>query len=214
MAIYNPKGKVKSITIYDDSIHNYTDKLSDLARFYNDTEISENIRSRPKLYKKANEHIIGLIDYFKTNEDKIKITLFHELVHYSDDLVFSLDELSNKAGIILQNKLNKELKKAKGENYNSIYNKIAYDLYINSPMEYNAYYLEGIYSFLKKLDLSTEMTSHKIKDFGLDDFKIFKDIFIQYHMPHFKQFNNDYQKRILKRLYDFFININKLIQEN
>ena len=139
----------------------------------------------------------------------------------SDDLVYSLE----RSLYIRNDELNKKIKRELGY-YNSSdpevkdkIDKMVKDVYFNSNEEYNAYYLSAIYKFLTYLNSLNKKDLERAFQYidgtpvgMMTTFNRFKNRFVLSYLQSFDKFNNIYQRRILKRLYDFYVNIRSVLE--
>ena len=216
---YDPKNR--TVILYNNSLADWLFRLNDLVYFYNDEEQRENIKNRSKYWEEAVSIYNKIYVYLRDYADEVKDILFHELIHYSDDLVYSLE----RSLYIRNDELNKKIKRELGY-YNSSdpevkdkIDKMVKDVYFNSNEEYNAYYLSAIYKFLTYLNSFNKKDLERAFQYidgtpvgVMTTFNRFKNRFVLSYLQSFNKFNNIYQRRILKRLYDFYVNIRSVLE--
>jgi len=210
LAKYDPEGKI--IYYYNNDLAKDLQRLDTIVIFFNDEDNVENIRSRKRFRDEANKLVHKIKTGFKYDANDFKKRLFHELVHYKDDLVFSLEKFNNtrnsKANK-LYNKVVREVKKL--EDRNNEVNKMLQDLYYNTSVEYNAYFLESIYEFFSSYNNDPDYK--EAIDKVSTDFKLFKEYYIKHFLKSFKNYDGNYQKKILKRLYDFYVKFIDMVKQ-
>jgi len=222
---YDPKNR--TVILYNNSLADWLSRLNDLVYFYNDEEHRENIKNRSKYWEEAVSIYNKIHVYLRDYTDEIKDILFHELIHYFDDLVYSLersiyirnDELNNKIKKELGYYISKRIINSSDPEVKDKIDKMVKDVYFNSNEEYNAYYLSAIYKFLTYLNSLNKKDLERAFQYidgtpvgMMTTFNRFKNRFVLSYLQSFDKFNNIYQRRILKRLYDFYVNIRSVLE--
>ena len=130
--------------------------------------------------KNKRKYFKGISDLAQNN--KIKSTILHELVHIHDKIKYDDTEKLNNKFTKLVNKNNND--------FNSIHN----NLYSTRTTEYNAYFLQRADSYLNK-------------NGDLTNFNDFKEYMV--NIPVYDNMNKDLKKKYLNRVYSFFQSFKK-----
>jgi hypothetical protein len=180
LASYNNK----RITIYNTPIsEGLLDSIEHIERIIKDANLP-NLRNSRYSAEKEREMALSYVDDMTKYVDwkNIYHLVFHEMVHYHDDLNYDILSYTRKR--------NKAAEDKGGSDADVINNRK--EMYFNSTTEVNAFFLDALHRYERD-------------NLPLGTFEDFKTKFFGKYYKVFNELNTNNQRKISKRLYDYYM---------
>lgn len=167
-----------------------------VSSLYQLTELHKQTGNKENVLRISQEKLAEICD-MQVWEKYINV-IIHELTHYFDNKKYSLLNVLNNEKVHLA-----KLIKRFDVDDDDTKQQLIDQLYYNTNHEYNAYFIQAISKFLKDFLSDAIMTYHSWEQF--------REHFFSVYFDRLEQFDYDYRKRILKRAYDFYNTVKKLM---